>query len=139
MFKIIIEDIKKIKMNYEIKDLSELKGKGFARLEAHVNLFEQKQNDKFNFAHVKFDFNIGSKDHDEDSGSHNDNDNDGAKLDLLYRVVFSQKENGDEISDTDLLYYLEPYARKEISDMLQELGIPGGIVPYGLWEYEVEK
>lgn len=131
MYNLLIDNIKKIKMNYEIKKIDDLMSKGYARLEAGVKILDENSDEKYKLAHVSFDFTINSKETEENEATR---DNAGAKLSLTYRVLFNQKDKNKEIKESDLLYYLEPYARKEINDMLYEIGIPAGIIPYGFWE-----
>lgn len=132
---ILIEDIKKIKMIYEINKVDHLQGKGYASLEVGIAPTKEKKDEKYHTAQVTFTFKIYSERNEKKDTSHED----GARLKLIYEVTYKQRSPEEEASERDLVYYLEPYARKEINDMLLEMGIPLGVVPYGLWENEKQK
>jgi|SRR5690625_3451695 len=136
MFKLSIADIQKTKMNYEAQDISDIKGRGSARLEANVTLYEKEPESKYNLAEVKFKFGVFSDTGENESDNRSHDGTEKVKLELVYKVVFRESEEivDKEVNEAAMLYYLEPYLRKEVDDILRDLGLPTGIIPYGIWE-----
>ncbi len=123
-----IINLQKIKLGYEIDNIDEIKSKGNAHLKVNVDI--EKGDMEYNVAYLEYDFKITSKDSDVD-GNKDGKEIIGAKLSVKYKVTYH--EIAKEIEEKALIYYLEPYVRKEINDMFFEIGLPTDILPYGLW------
>lgn len=126
-FKIL--DIKKMKANYEIFSLEKVKEKGHLSLEAKVERPEETEGENETML-ISFKFSVGTSGEQEEQTELDLS----AKLEVEYKVVVSKEGSSLQLTDTELLHFIEPYARREINDMLMEMNIPLGVIPYGVWK-----
>ncbi|MGP4041879.1 hypothetical protein ACTWP4_18555 [Gracilibacillus sp. D59] len=135
-----INNIVKESLSYDSNSRDELsEGKFEGRLD--YNISKKKNKDKKNIENALLDFKLLLK-----KESHNDDFNQGIEkfnkdepyvyITFKYNIFYTILDENSEVEESELIYYLEPYIRKELMTTSLELEIPKIPLPMRFWENE---
>lgn len=131
-----ILDVVKTFYKYQCESNEALLEKGFAHANFEATLKESKDNNEIKLAEVNFKLLLNSFKIEIEEFKKTDENNVDASLEITFNMIFKTNINIEDLQEKSVMFYLDPFIRKEVLVFCAEIGIPNIHLPHEFWKKE---